>query len=243
MIIQGSITDDALFGTPGVRDTFIGFQGNDTFNGNGDRDTADYSFDVFVGGQHGIRVNLSAEQPRGGLGTDSAIDSFGFTDHLPGVQNVIGTRFADVVYGGGHANHLIGGRGNDILQGFRGKDTLEGDVGKDKLSGGKGADVFVYKTAKDSTVAAKGRDTINDFSANQHDKIHLKAIDANTTTAGNQAFSFIGQESFHHQAGELRYETRPNGSFVYGDRNGDGNADFAIFLKGLAVVDAGYFVL
>ncbi|MBM6595465.1 M10 family metallopeptidase C-terminal domain-containing protein [Microvirga pudoricolor] len=138
---------------------------------------------------------------------------------------------------------VTGTGSKNTLRGYAGNDQLVGGRGADKLYGGSGADTFVFKTLKDSTVAAKGRDTIYDFSTQQKDRIDLKGIDANVLKAGNQAFKYIGAADFHGKAGELRIQKVAGGSQVQGDVNGDGLADFAIAVKGLSHIAKGYFTL
>lgn len=138
---------------------------------------------------------------------------------------------------------ITGGVAGDRLEGFAGNDILYGKGGADRLYGGAGADRFTFKSTKESTVASSGRDTIFDFSASQKDKIDLRTIDANTKVASNQAFTFIGSKAFSKKAGELSYQKVSSGSIVKGDVNGDGAADFSIFLKGVYKVDKGYFLL
>ncbi|HMC92055.1 MAG TPA: RTX toxin, partial [Allosphingosinicella sp.] len=58
----------------------------------------------------------------------------------------------------------------------------------------------------------------------------LHLIDADTTTAGDQAFSFIGANAFGNHAGELRAEFANGVWTVQGDVDGDGNADFTILV-------------
>jgi Ca2+-binding RTX toxin-like protein len=158
----------------------------------------------------------------------------------------------DGLYGMGGNDRLYGGAGNDILKGGAGNDLLKGDAGSDKLFGGAGADrlfggsgsdTFVFRSIAQSTADPAGRDTILDFSTRQKDKIDLKDIDANTLAAGNQAFKFIGQQDFHKKAGELRYEKAGGFTYVEGDVNGDGSADFAIALKGALNLSKAYFIL
>jgi len=140
-------------------------------------------------------------------------------------------------------DRITGGQYGDKLEGFGGNDVLYGRAGADKLFGGAGADTFVFKLTRDSTVSSGGRDTIYDFSATHNDRIDLRSIDADTKISGDQAFSFIGKTTFHKKPGELRYDVKTGGVLVYGDVNGDGNADFSIFIKGVAALSKGYFYL
>jgi Ca2+-binding RTX toxin-like protein len=141
------------------------------------------------------------------------------------------------------SDRITGGSYGDKLEGFGGNDMLYGRQGADRLYGGAGADAFTFKSVRDSTVDAGGRDTIQDFSAAQKDRVDLRSIDANTTVGGNQAFSFIGKNGFHNKAGELRYEKYGSGVLVSGDVNGDSSADFAIYMNGLSSLSKGYFIL
>ena len=77
-----------------------------------------------------------------------------------------------------------------------------------------------------------------DFSHAQGDKIDLSALDANTTLANDQAFSYIGNAAFS-AAGQLRLV----GGVLSGDTNGDAVADFEIALTGVSVLGVGDFGL
>ena len=73
------------------------------------------------------------------------------------------------------------------------------------------------------------RDTIRLFSRADGDKVDLSAIDADTNTAGNQAFAFVGRNAFSGTAGELRFFIDGAGNKVAsGDVDGDRVADFQI---------------
>ncbi len=181
----------------------------------------------------------------GGRGNDRALGGNG-NDTLTGGHGddlLRGQNGDDRLIGGLHNDILVGGSGNDRLSGGSGRDVLTGGIGADKLSGGAGTDRFVFTAVKDSTVASTGRDTIEDFSRKARDKIDLSAIDANTLLKGNQAFSFIGTDAFHNKAGELRYETMSGQTYVYGDVDGDGVADFSAQLQGTHTVSKAYFIL
>ncbi|APG95020.1 M10 family metallopeptidase C-terminal domain-containing protein [Sinorhizobium americanum] len=149
----------------------------------------------------------------------------------------------DLLYGGIGSDKLYGSSGNDALVGEAGNDALYGGTGADRLYGGAGADTFSFRTLAESTAASTGRDTIYDFLASQSDRIDLSAIDANTTTTGDQTFAFVGTAAFSGKKGELRYDRAASDTYIYGDVNGDKKADFAIHLDDAVALQKGYFVL
>lgn len=138
---------------------------------------------------------------------------------LTGKGNIKGT-------GNGLDNVLTGNSGANILKGMGGNDSLNGKGGKDILTGGSGRDAFVFDTSKE----ANG-DTITDFRL-AFDSIDLTKIDANSRKKGNQAFDFIGEEAFHKVGGELRAYKSGGKTYIAGDTNGDGKADFTIKVYG-----------
>jgi hypothetical protein len=89
---------------------------------------------------------------------------------------------------------------------------------------------------KTETPKGASHDVISDFSGHGHegDHINLHDIDANIHKHGNQNFTFIKAQHFHHKAGELHFVK--HGTFVTmeGDTNGDGKADFQIDVHNLA---------
>lgn len=160
------------------------------------------------------------------------------------LQDDVGGRGGnDTVNGNGGNDILSGDGGHDGLNGGAGADRLTGGAGADKLTGGVGGDQFIFTAISDSTVAVGGRDTVLDFVASQGDRINLTAIDANSRLAGNQAFSFIGNDGFSKTAGELRFVKGSSDSYLYGDVNGDGKADFAIHFDDGLSFGSGAFLL
>ncbi|AOF89884.1 calcium-binding protein [Sinorhizobium sp. RAC02] len=155
--------------------------------------------------------------------------------------NGTGNALNNVIAGNSGRNTLSGAAGNDTLKGGGGNDKLIGGLGADKLYGGSGADMFVLKSYKDSLVIS--RDTIYDFSRTEKDKIDLSEIDARSTIAGNQAFTFVGTKEFSEKAGELRYLKKGGDTFLYGDLNGDAGIDFSIRLDGTIDLKASDFIL
>ncbi|MBX9459556.1 MAG: hypothetical protein KL863_27950 [Rhizobium sp.] len=149
----------------------------------------------------------------------------------------------DTLFGSGGDDQLRGGAGDDVLKGGGGKDLVQGGAGADQLKGGGAADIFVFRSVDDSTVLLAGQDTILDFKRSQGDKIDLSGIDARINTGGNQAFSFIGNSNFHDQAGELRAIKMNGETYVSGDVDGDGQADFTIHVAGKVDFQASDFTL
>jgi Ca2+-binding RTX toxin-like protein len=177
-----------------------------------------------------------------GLGGDDSVQA-GDGDDLVwgGIGNDVlkGEGGNDTLWGGDGNDTLSGGDGNDILYGDAGNDILEGGAGSDTLTGGAGNDIFRFRIGD---VGGTAIDTITDFTKGQ-DKIDLSALDAKSATAANEAFSFIGTQSFHKVAGELRYEQVGGQTKIYGDVNGDGVADFTIVLTKAVALAAGDFAL
>ena len=227
-MLRGSKDGDILYGYAG-HDTLDGGAGADRMYGAAGNDT--YVIDNLK--------DLTVEKAGEGIDHIKASVSWTLAANtenltLTGTARINGT-------GNMLANKLIGNAGNNVLDGRAGEDTLTGGRGADSLYGGAGKDVFVFLTTADSTVAASGRDTIFDFT--KGDRIDLRPIDANLKVASDQAFVFIGTEKFHKKAGELRYDKALSDTYIYGDTNGDGLADFAIHLDDPVILAKGDFLL
>jgi serralysin len=141
------------------------------------------------------------------------------------IENAIGGSARDYLYGNDVSNKLSGNGGNDVLDGAKGDDIY---------TGGAGADEF-----RISEIG--GKETITDFTTGV-DKIRLSEIDANTSVAGNQAFTFIGNAAFSGTAGELRSFTQGGDHMFAGDVNGDGIADFTINIGNATAVVTDFFL-
>lgn len=154
-----------------------------------------------------------------------------------------GNEGSDTLFGSGGDDQLRGGEADDVVKGGAGKDLVQGGAGADQLTGGGQADRFVFRSVDESTVLIIGQDTILDFKQAQGDKIDLSGIDARINASGNQAFSFIGNGNFHGQAGELRAIKMSGETYVSGDVDGDGQADFTIHVSGKVDFEASDFTL
>jgi len=153
-----------------------------------------------------------------------------------GNDTLRGGNGSDTLNGGNGDDRLFGDSGNDTLNGGNGDDIIIGGAGKDTMSDGNGTDTFRYFATSEST-AGVNRDVILNFDRG-FDKIELRAIDANITLNGDQAFNFIGKAAFSGLAGEVRYVDTGSNLVVQVDIQGDGNtiAEMEIQLNGGGVV-------
>jgi CSLREA domain-containing protein len=176
-VIAGLDGDDVIDGGGGD-DTICGGGGADTLNGQDDDDT-------LLGGPGTGAANNDVLDGGPGTDTDSAVDSTGIvanlsdaaagatpahtstgpgTDTLAGIENVVGSPFADTITGDDGPNVLDGGPGV-------GQSTLDGRGGDDTLIGSANgtSDAVTYAnfaaaiTADMSagTVTGQGTDTLN----------------------------------------------------------------------------------
>ena len=144
--LSGGETSDQLSGGDG-NDLLDGNTGYDQLNGDLGTDVASYSY----GANEGLGVDLAQGFAVGGQ--TSAENEYLDQDSLSGIENVIGTRFADsfhgdtksnAFYGGDDMDSLWGSGGNDRLYGEAGNDTVYGDAGNDVMNGGSGDDSVGY---------------------------------------------------------------------------------------------------
>jgi Ca2+-binding RTX toxin-like protein len=114
--LWGRDGNDVLHGGGGD-DTLAGGAGGDVMDGGSGTDVAS-----FAAALAGVTLSLGS-----GLGTGG--DALG--DSYTGIENVLGSAFADAITGDGGANRIDGDAGNDVLQGGGGADTLIGGAGFD----------------------------------------------------------------------------------------------------------------
>ena len=264
--INGGAGKDILAVEDGTHDfTGVAVSGIERllFNGSSAAPDATFSGDQ-IGGASDLQTVESGTQGAILQVEGSAIDISGvkfvnwqignefFLDGTSGGDTLTGSAKGDVVNGfngddtlnSGGGNDLIdGGNGDDTMNGGSGVDDLRGESGKDTMTGGTGADFFDFFKLTDS-VAGSQRDVITDFAPGS-DQIDLRDIDADTSTAGDDDFIFIGRTGFGGHAGELRYGFNKLAgiTIISGDVDGDGKADFQIELTGLHTLAAGDFFL
>ena len=197
-VLAGSAGADIMVGLDGA-DYFLGGAGADQIEGGAGRDTASYA-----GALAGVQARLV------GVCSDG--------DVLEGVENLLGSGFADLLAGDAGANVLRGGSGQDTILGGAGDDVLIGGGGTDRLVGGQGADRFVF-AARDSLVGSPDR--VVGFETGV-DQIDLRGLGPLVLVAG-----------FSGAAGEAVISA--GGILV--DLSGDGVADFDLRVLGAVVGD------
>jgi Ca2+-binding RTX toxin-like protein len=218
--------DDWLYGRGGA-DVLEGGYGNDILEGGGSGDTLN----------GGLGIDTASYRDSPAAVTVSLIGAFAWGgyaegDTLSGIENLIGSNYADALFGdngdntleglGGHnslkgyggndrlyggndTDYLYGMDGDDQLVGWDGRDVLNGGRGADHMYGGQGPDQFQYSSIDDLGLTVATTDWILDMYADEGDRIDLGGIDADVYTPGNQAFTFIGTAPFSGTPGELRY--------------------------------------
>lgn len=132
-VLTGDEGDNTLDGGNGD-DVLEGGAGADRLIGGGGIDTASYASST----AGGVTVNLL--NPTNNLGTDALGDTYS------GIENILGSAFADNLTGDASANRLEGGSGDDTLDGGTGDDVLVGGAGADSLTGGLGIDTADYSS-------------------------------------------------------------------------------------------------
>lgn len=265
--LTGDAGNDKLLGLDG-NDTLDAGLGNDTLAGNNDNDlfvfnhtTTAGGYDAVDGGLGNDTILAGVDNAIVGLTTLAGIETIDGGGHLAvtilgnnaaqiwdfssvtinGIAAIDTGAGADMAIGSSENDTLLGHAGADTLRGSAGNDWLNGGTGADSLTGESGADRFVYLANAESSVGSA--DTIADFSQIDGDRIDLAKSDANTLLAGNQAFSWIGEATFSSTAGELREVVGLSITSIFGDVNGDGNADFAIDVSGAPHLLAANFFL
>jgi Ca2+-binding RTX toxin-like protein len=162
-ILVGRGGNDSQFGSTGD-DVLVGSAGADWLDGEAGFDTAGY-WNAAVG------LVIDMVSPSSGTGEAAG-------DRFSGIEQIVGSAYADTIGGTADGNRLDGGAGADRLLGREGDDTLIGGQGDDVLLGGAGADVLQ---------AGSGFDTVAYWYATSavHAELHGNAL-ATGEAAGDQ---------------------------------------------------------
>jgi Ca2+-binding RTX toxin-like protein len=137
--VLGSAYDDFIFGGFSA-DNLYGGKGNDTLKGGGSNDRMDGGEGrdtLLLDTVNGTGVTVTLDGGPGGVGYASYA---GGADTLISIEDVVGTKYRDVLLGSSVDNTLSGMGGDDDLFGNGGVDDLRGGAGNDWLFGGEGND-------------------------------------------------------------------------------------------------------
>ncbi len=149
---------------------------------------------------------------------------------LSGLASMSGLAFID------------GGDGDDTIIGSDFADVIRGGAGKDTMTGGLGGDRFDFDAVAEIGKKKGLLDLITDWG--DGDRIDLSTIDANGSKKGDKAFKFLKKEGADFtKAGQLGFDQKKGVTYVEGDTNGDGKADFKLQVTGTIDFEKADFVL
>ncbi len=240
----GGVGSDMLLGWAG-HDILLGGEGNDILDGAAGNDSLDGGAhdDILFGGtgHDYLDGGTGADVMIGEAGGDTYIvDNIGDTvvelagDGTDTVEASITYTLADdvenLVLTGGAAIDGAGNDVNNVITGNGAANTLTGGGGFDTLTGGLGGDTFLF--SQDDIGAGLVVDRVLDLNFAQGDVIDLSAIDADSVTAGDQAFSIVGKLTGTAGQATLTYAAGSNLTTLNVDLDGDGVADYRIILTG-----------
>jgi VCBS repeat-containing protein len=202
-----SVNDASLIdGSNVLGDNITGGAGGQTIDGKGGSDT------IYGGGGDDTLIgNAGNDTLYGQAGNDALTGN-------SGLDGLFGGSGSDTLNGGIEADVLYGGSGNDVLSGSDGDDLIVGGFGADRMNGGAGNDTFAMLDLRDTN------DVITGFTFGS-DKLNLSALDADSSTASNEAFAWGGSTATAHG---VWVTSDGNNTVVYADT--DGNLDTAEFM-------------
>jgi Ca2+-binding RTX toxin-like protein len=163
--LRGTVADDVIVGLGGDdviagregHDVICGGDGNDRIAGGAglfesDVISGDAGDDLIAVGSTASVAVYSSSPAAVEIDLERRTAAGWGADTLVGVHNVVGSRFGDVIQGGGGFNCLHGGAGDDTLLALSGDDCLYGGLGNDTLNGGPGRDVLDFQHVRNPMV-------------------------------------------------------------------------------------------
>ncbi len=170
--------------------SYWGLAGSDTLSGGAGVDRIHYEEDFARGGTAGVRVDLNA---------GTAVDGFGDTDLISGIEEVYATSQNDEVIGDDNDNRVFGYQGRDTLIGNGGRDVLLAGAGNDTVNGGAGDDELWGEAGNDTLNGGAGKDIVRYLEAASGVTVDLAA--GRTTNDGDGGTdTLIAIEAVHGSA-------------------------------------------
>jgi Ca2+-binding RTX toxin-like protein len=218
-------TRDLIFGTNGA-DTLLAGGADDMVMGSAGAD--------YVDGGNGLDIMSYAESNalvQVSLGAGTASGGFAAGDTLVGIEDVIGSAYADEILGDSNNNFLVGADGADILVGANGDDIIQGGSGDDSISPGLGRDFLFGGEGADTFVISHDGPGYSEFSDIVFDADTLDAIylDGERLTHGIRDGWLLEIDEFENEVWVPNAEER----WLIGID--DGSIDFRMYGDDLAI--------
>lgn len=221
--VIGSEHEDAITGDNNANhleggngdDVLIGGDGADRLNGG---DGADWIF--YWSSDAGVTVNLEEGTGKGG-------DAEG--DVIVDVENVMGSRYPDILIGDSGDNFLDGIDGDDDLRAGDGNDWLDGRAGADRLDGGSGKDTVSYSFS-DVGVTVNLEDNTSEGGHAEGDVIinveSIRGSDHRDVLIGDETTNILrgraGNDELTGNGGDdWLYGNEGDDTFIFGTGHGD----------------------
>jgi Ca2+-binding RTX toxin-like protein len=188
--------NDTCIGGAG-NDHFLSSPGNDSFLGGAD--TGDHVvFDQDDTGT-GVQVNLHSVDTMG-ITALTAIDQWGHTDDLDGIEQVDGSNYCDTIIGSVSDNTIAGMNGDDFIEALDGFDDVSGGSGDDTINGGTENDEISGYSGNDSLLGDSGQDSLwggsgNDFVSGGGDNDEIGGDAGNDSLYGGTGHDTINGEN------------------------------------------------
>lgn len=127
-IIMGGDQSDFLAGGGGD-DELYGGDGDDKLNGGRGEDIIDGGTGIdrlfYANSTSAVHINLASDVHSGGHAEG---------DQISNIENIVGSKFNDVIVGNDQENTLSGGEGDDLFEGLGGADIFRGNSGIDTVT-------------------------------------------------------------------------------------------------------------
>lgn len=195
--LTGTFENDVIFGYGG-NDNLWGFQGMDRlYGGRGNDKLAGHSGADKLYGGRGVDIadyiiagkNLVVDLASPGRNTGHARG-----DKYWSIEGVLGSNYADRLFGNGENNKIMGWKGSDRISGRKGNDELEGMNGRDFISGDGGRDKLLGGAHADKLFGGVGRDNL--FGGSGNDRL-VGGNDRDVMTGGSGADQFVFSARSH----------------------------------------------
>lgn len=226
-ILRGEDEDDRLIGQDGA-DKLEGGDGDDVLEGGAGGDIIDGGDGMdqvtYENSKVGVVFRQSTTDDEVFVGSGG--DATG--DRVTGVEHVIGSHFADKLYGNpDESSTLEGLDGADVLVGGDEDDLLLGGGGADNLYGGDGDDTMSFLTSAGQVIVdlQTGEGKIGDAEGDHYhsiENVHGTAYDDMITGNGsdNKISGWVGDDTIYGGGGADEIDGGEGDDIVFGSADG-----------------------